>query len=81
MAETVDEKECEVVTVERSVIATREHVASEVSYRKRTTSLPNKPLSQQEIIRLQSIQGGGTLLISDMLEDFSRVSWDEERFK
>ena len=73
-------KEDKVVEVARSVIATKENVASEASYRSRTMSLPID-LSMMEVLIKPTRFGKRSLSMSDLMEELEKVPWEEEKFK
>ena len=74
------EKEDRVVEVARNVIATKENMTSEISYRSRTMSLPTD-LSMKEVLIKPTKFGKKSLSLSDLGEELEKVPWDEEKFK
>ena len=77
---TPEKEENEVVSTARSIIANREFVASEVSFRRRTCSLPAKIADGENLIKPQKM-GQRSSSLSALLEDTNGESWDNERFK
>ena len=74
LAVALGEKEDKVVKVARSVIATKENVASEASYRSRTMSLPID-LSMKEVLIKPTRFGKRSLSMSDLMEELEKVPW------